>query len=90
MRCVSIGLAVCGLVSGLVAAFYWYQSSIVKVDPGWTENPEPVVPDLRQMAWNSAVLTAITKSADLNKTASLRTALTVALGGAASIIGSLA
>jgi hypothetical protein len=37
MRCVSIGLAVCGFVSGLVAAFYWYQSSIVKVDPGWLD-----------------------------------------------------
>jgi hypothetical protein len=27
MKCVSIGLAVCALVSGLIAAAYWYRSS---------------------------------------------------------------
>jgi hypothetical protein len=58
MRSVSIGLAVCALVSGLVAAFRWYQSSIVKIDPGWTRDaPEPVIPQLRQMAWDLAMMT---------------------------------
>jgi hypothetical protein len=91
MKCVSISLAVCALVSGLVAAFYWYQSSIVKADPGWTrDNQEPVVQELKQMAWNSAILAASTTSADLNKTAALWTALSVALGGVANIVGSLA
>jgi hypothetical protein len=91
MKCVSIGLSVCALVSRLIAAFYRYQSSVVKPDPGWSwDSPEPVVPDLRQMAWNSPILDAATKSADLNKTAALRTALAVALGGAPSIVGSLA
>jgi hypothetical protein len=91
MKCISIGLAVCSLVFGLVAAFYWYRSSTVKPDPGWTrENPEPVVPEIRQMVWNSAILTAVTVSADLNKLAAIWTALSVALAGAASIFGSLA
>jgi hypothetical protein len=48
------------------------------------------VPELRQMAWNAAILTASQKSADLNRIAALWTALSVALGGAVSIIGSFA
>jgi hypothetical protein len=91
MRLVSLGLGFSALVSGLIAAFYWYQSSTVQPDPGWTiENPEPVVPELKQIAWHSAILAAGAKSFDLNKTAALWTALSVALGGAVSIIGSLA
>jgi hypothetical protein len=91
MKCVSIALAVGALVSGLIAAFYWYKSSNVDIDPGWTvEHPEPVVPELKQMGWNSAMMNAITTSATLNKTAALWTALSVALGGASTIVGSLA
>jgi hypothetical protein len=90
-KCVSIGLAVCSVIFGLIAAFYWYQSSIVKPDPGWSvENPEPVVPEIKHMVWNSAILTAVTTAADLSKIAAIWTALSVALGGAASIVGSLA
>jgi hypothetical protein len=90
-KCIGIGLAVCSLVFGLIAAYYWYQSSIVKADPGWTsQNPEPVVPEIRQMVWNSAILKAIQISSDLNKTAAIWTALSVGLGGLSSIIGSVA
>jgi hypothetical protein len=90
MKCVSIGLAVGALATGLIAAWFWYRSSIVQPDPGWSvANPEPVIPELRQMAWNTAILAANTKSSDLNKTAALWTALSVALSGAASILGSL-
>ncbi len=67
------------------------RSSKVNPYPDWTmENPEPVDPELKQMALNSAMMTAMTTAAELNKTAALWTTLSVALGGAASIVGSLA
>jgi hypothetical protein len=91
MMYVNIGLAVCALGSGLIAAWYWYQSSAIQPDPGWTtQNPEPVDQELRQIAWNTAMLDAMTKSAGLNKVAALWTAVSAGLGGMASIVGSLA
>jgi hypothetical protein len=89
-KCIGVGLAVCSMVFGLIAARYWYRSSVVKVDPGWTaKNPQPVDPQLIQMDWNSATLKAIQKSSDLNKVAALWTAISVGLGGLSGIIGSV-
>jgi hypothetical protein len=89
-KCIGVGLAVCSLAFGLIAARYWYRSSVVKVDPGWTaQNPQPVDPQRIQMDWNSATLEAIQKSSNLNKMAALWTAVSVGLGGLSSIIGSL-
>ena len=90
MKCASIALAVCAVVTGLIAAYYWYQSSKVQIDPGWTaEHPEPVVVELRQMDLNVAIYKWAETAASLNKAAALWTALSVALAGASSIVGSL-
>lgn len=81
-------LALSALVTGLLAAFYWYKSSNIEVDPGWTPtNPEPVIQEHRDAAWRTATLRAMTESAKLNKKASLWTALSVALSGASAVIG---
>lgn len=88
MKCASIGLAVCVVVTGLIAAYHWYQSSLVQIDPGWTTlHPEPLDEQRRQMDLNVAVNRWATAATKLNKTAALWTALSVALSGAASIVG---
>jgi hypothetical protein len=47
------------LITGLKAAYHWYQSSEVQIDPGWTAaSPEPVDRDLRQMAQHGAIIEA--------------------------------
>jgi len=57
MKCVSIAFAVCAVVTGIIAAYFWHQSSTIQIDPGWTrEHPEPVVSELRQMDLNVAHL----------------------------------
>ena len=82
-------------LTGLTAAWYWYGSSKVAIDPGWWSpgNPsglmEPVELEAQQMAWTAATLTAFNKAAPLNKKAALWTAVSVALGAASAILGAL-
>lgn len=66
------------LITGLKAAYHWYQSSEVQIDPGWTAaNPETVDRDLRQMAQHGAIIEAAGRSAMLNKIAARWTAASV-------------
>jgi hypothetical protein len=90
MKTISIVLATVALVTGLIAAQYWYRSSKVAIDPGWSGPTEPVLPELQQMGWTVAILKAARDVGDLNKTASLWTATSVAFGAASAIIGALA
>jgi hypothetical protein len=87
LRIFSIFLAIIALVSGLIAAWYWYKSSKVPIDPGWSGPTEPVVPEQQQMDWTVAILKATREVADLNKTAALWTALSVAFAAASTIVG---
>jgi hypothetical protein len=90
MRCVSIVFAVFALVTGLKAAYHWYAASEVTIDPGWTPaDPEPTDEELKQLAWNVAIIRAATESANLNKVAARWTAAAVILGAVSSVAGSL-
>jgi hypothetical protein len=82
-----VTFAIGALVCGLIAASYWYRSSVVetKLDSDF----EPVVEELRNRAWFSAIMRAATTSANLNKIAARWTAAVVVLGSASSISGSL-
>jgi hypothetical protein len=90
MKWIVIAFAASALVTGLKAAYHWYESSMVQIDPGWTfENPEPFVPELKQMQWNGAIIDAASRSASLNKVAAQWSAASVFLGAISGIIGSL-
>jgi hypothetical protein len=77
MRIAAIYLAIAGGFSGLIAAYYWYKSSKIPVDPKWT--CEPVDTEDKALGWTGATIDAFTKSAELNKKAALWTAISVLL-----------
>ncbi len=87
MKATSIVLAVCALITGLVAAWKWYEASKVYPKPNWKF--EPVDPTLKAMSWDAATLEAFDRAGKLNAVAALWTAISVGLGSTSSIIGSL-
>ena len=91
MKIIAAALAVLAGITGFIAAWYWYQSSQVQIDPGWTPpgTGGPVEPDgeaAQAMGWVMATMVAISKASELNKKAATWTALSVALTATASIL----
>lgn len=93
MKLAGITLAFGALVTGLVAAWYWYQSSRIQVEPIWPEGGlGPVEPGERMDAeagWIGGTLAANSKSAELNAKAAIWTACSVLLAGLSSILSAL-
>jgi hypothetical protein len=94
MKSASIACATIGLVTGLIAAWQWYKSSKVEIDPGWSlpgtgGHTEPVIPELRDLDLHAGTITAFRDAANLNKIAALWTAVTVLAAAASSIFGAL-
>ena len=87
MKTICIILAMAALVSGLWAAWKWYAASKIHPKPNWEF--EPVVPTLKHMGWTSATLQAFGDAGRLNASAAMWTAISVALGAASNILGSL-
>jgi hypothetical protein len=71
-------LTVAALIAGLVSAYYWHKASKVRIRG---DGFEPVDTDGKQIYWNAAIMEAAEKSASLNRTAAIWTALAVFLGG---------
>jgi hypothetical protein len=93
MRMAAILLALAALLTGLRAAWRWFQSSKVTIDPGWTGehgSMEPVLPELQQSGWTSGTMKAFTEAAAPNKSASLWTAASVGLSAISAVAGALA
>lgn len=95
MQIAVVVLAILAFVAGLIAAWKWYESSIVPLDMGmvipWDANPPP---GTSEDGWNSLRETmALSKhlllAAPKNKSAARWTALSVALNAANAIIGVL-
>jgi hypothetical protein len=84
MQLPTVALALPALICGLRAAYLWYQSSRVEVEP---EGFEPVEEVGRRIWWQDAMLRAAKRSADLNKRAAKWTAVAVCFGTASSIAG---
>jgi hypothetical protein len=63
-------LAGLSLVTGLVSAWYWYQSSVVKVEPRLDRGPGGRMPSVVRRAIGGLIASGET-SAALNKKASL-------------------
>jgi len=92
MKFASIVFAFGAFVTGLIAARYWYRSTQVVIDPGWSLPGmggyiEPVDPELRQLDMNVATDKAFQSASELNKIASYWTAASVALSGVSSVLG---
>jgi hypothetical protein len=77
MKWLSVLLACLGAVTGIVAAYYWYRSSQVSINPVWlTESGDP---HASQSGWLAATMGAFSESARLNKIAASWTAAAVVL-----------
>ena len=83
---------------GLLAAHYWFKASKIEIDPGWrggspqsaadAQRPiEPGEPQLSEMFWLTATMTAAEKSADFNRIAARLTAVAVLLSALSSVLG---
>ena len=84
MKCMSIGFAILGVITGMVAAWIWYQSSLIQYHPNWglpgTGNPiEPVDEEQKQADINYALQNGLNEASRLNKNAALWTAISVFL-----------
>jgi hypothetical protein len=93
MKCAGIVLACGALITGLIAAWYWYQSSRVEIVPVWPKGPEglfePVETEDAQGGWIAGTLMAYSKSGELNSKAALWTAGSVLLAALSSILSAL-
>ena len=94
MKCVSVVFALTAFFTGLAAAWYWYKSSKIVIDPGWglpgvDAYIEPVMHEQKQLDLQVATDRAMQQIGSLNKTASLWTAASVTFSSASSITSSL-
>ncbi|MCX4151770.1 MULTISPECIES: hypothetical protein [Paraburkholderia] len=85
---IASALAIGGLVVGLVAAWYWRESTRVPIDPldGDPNAIMPVVPELEHQAWWAAQFRANQEAGRLNTIAAMLTAVAVVLSTASSVI----
>ena len=90
MRYTAILLSLLAAGAGAKAAWHWYVSSKVEIDPGWTlpglGRSEPVDEVQQSMEWLMATIRAFNEVATLNKIAAKWTAASVALSAAAAIV----
>jgi hypothetical protein len=76
------------LVTGLIAAHFWYRASMVPILPTWTI--EPGESDASQRGWQAGTMMAFSKSGELNKLAARWTAASVGFGAITTLIWALA
>lgn len=88
MKWISVSLAFAGAVTGLFAAWYWYRSSKVPIQPSWPIEPGDA--QLSQTGWVAGTMNAFTKAAKLNANAACLTAVSVVLFAASTLVGSWA
>jgi hypothetical protein len=86
MRWASILFASCALVTGLIAAVYWYRTSTVKIEPSFHKRLTISLDD-QSLPWIAGIMNATSDAARLNKTAALWTCASVVFAGLSSIIG---
>ena len=88
-KIIAIALASGGLISGLLAAWFWERTTRVPVDPlhGDPNAIMPVLPVLEQQAWWAAQFRADHEIGRLSTLAARWTAAAVVLSGVSSLIG---
>jgi hypothetical protein len=98
MKQISVGPAIIAFITGIIAAWFWYESA--KVDPktGWTPPSGDATKDDKALlanfnavyVWIFAIKDALRESGRLNKWAAGWTAASVFFGAASSLARSLA
>jgi hypothetical protein len=83
----SIVLSLLGLMSGLIAAYYWFAASRVVITP--TGRMESGDAQLNTMGWVVANMDAFSRSGALNQRAAEWTAATVLVSTFASVCSTL-
>jgi hypothetical protein len=80
-------LAAAALISGIIAAWYWYKATRVRFEPEFDQLPIDA-PEM-DVAWKliRAIMISVTKAGRLNRRAALWTAVSVVLGGASALFG---
>jgi len=89
MKSASFVLAIIAAVTGLVAAWKWYRASQVEIIPLWQQLGVIEPPGGDTNGWVMGILQASQKSAELNKTAAIWTAVSVFFGCLSALAGSL-
>jgi hypothetical protein len=96
MHFFSNAVGVVALVTGLIAAYWGYQSAQIVPVPSWAvgelgvfSGVEPGDSQLSDSGWIAALLVAAQKSADLNRRAALWTAFSVLAGAIAGLAGNI-
>ena len=85
MNCISIVIAIGAGLCGLIAARYWYKSSIIEFGPDW--DFEPPDEQMKNMGRFAAIMKAAKESSNLNKFAARWTAASVVLSAVSAIAG---
>jgi peptidoglycan/LPS O-acetylase OafA/YrhL len=86
MRLIVFSFAIGALFAGLVAAWYWYQSTKV---PLKTTQPDAKGIEMAALGLAAGAYEAYRKVSALNKKAALWTAASVVLGAISAVIGAL-
>jgi hypothetical protein len=87
MKVASVVFAIMALLTGLWAAWKWYEASKIHPKPSW--QVKPVEPTLKHMGWDAVTLERFHKAGVLNGSAARWTAFSVACSAISSILSSL-
>lgn len=85
MKVSALLLALAGLGCGLMASYYWFKSSKVRIDIGPETEPGEVV--FSQLRWQAATVKAIVEMSRLNKVATVWTAIAIVFSGVSGVFG---
>ncbi len=86
MKAVSIVLALLALATGLQAAWLWFKSSKVEINPAWELD---IRGDINKniMGWVTGLMQTFTRSSKLNAKAAIWTAASVFLSAVSAVAG---
>jgi hypothetical protein len=93
MKCISLILAACTFLAGIVAAVYWYRASKIQIE--FSDPPEieaPTVGDillLRQEAIRLSINSAFQRNGAFNKIAAVWTGITALLAALSTVLGAI-
>jgi HAMP domain-containing protein len=88
MKATSIVFAGAALGAGLYAAWLWYCSTTIKIDPA-LHKMDDGRDAFRMMEWIENVMKSTTEISHLNANAAIWTAITVVLGALSTVCGAL-
>lgn len=83
----SLIVAAVACVTGLCAAYLWWQASRIPVDPVWYVEPGETIGSMQ--GWIAAMLEASGKSSAKNARAAIWTGISVALSGLVALLGAM-